>query len=71
MKLTESQLRRIIREELESVALPNADLEAIRGAEVKVIEALKMLPKGFGAFPLVKSAAMALHNARKAMEKGN
>lgn len=70
MKLIEEQLRRLIREEIQSPA-HRADIDVIRAAEQKVIEALKMLPKDFGAFPLVKSAALALHNARKAMEKQN
>lgn len=73
MKLTEAQLRQIVREELAASRL-NEDVgnvvsvDTLRSVEAKFKEILHELPRDFGAIALVVSAAKAIVNARKAAE---
>ena len=73
MKITQADLRRIIREELEGSQLEEdagvtVSVDTLRGVEQKFKEILQALPRDFGAIALVVSAAKAIVNARKAAE---
>lgn len=84
MKITRSQLRRLIEQEI--VEAPKkkvkkarkaamhedvgsgVSLDVLKSVEQKFREILHELPKDFGAMALVVSAAKAIVNARKAAE---
>ncbi len=74
MRITEAQLRQIIREELASSQLSEEavsgelSVDTLRNVEQKFKEILQVLPRDFGPIALVVSAAKAIVNARKAAE---
>ncbi len=74
MRITESQLRQIIREEMASSQLAEdavageLSVDTLRNVEQKFKEILQVLPRDFGPIALVVSAAKAIVNARKAAE---
>lgn len=74
MKITEAELRQIVREEMELSKLhedfagSNVSVDTLRSVEAKFKEILQELPRDFGAIALVVSAAKAIVNARKAAE---
>lgn len=75
MRITESQLRNIVREELKRAERLNEEavagelsVDTLKAVEQKFKEILQVLPRDFGPIALVVSAAKAIVNARKAAE---